>query len=69
MMIRIAREGAMPFNPLIPNDETIAAMREARDGKLETVGSGSIDDLLSEIDAEDPEVEEVSAGLETRKAR
>ena len=33
MMIRIAREKAMPFNPFVPNKETIAAMREARAGK------------------------------------
>ncbi|MGO8693473.1 MAG: type II toxin-antitoxin system RelB/DinJ family antitoxin, partial [Rectinemataceae bacterium] len=30
MMIRIAREKALPFEPLIPNAETIAAMKEAR---------------------------------------
>ena len=69
MMIRIAREKAMPFNPLVPNEETIAAMQEARAGKLEKVGSGSIDDLLSDIDADDPDDEEVSAGLKTGKAR
>jgi DNA-damage-inducible protein J len=38
MMIRIAQEGAMPFNPLIPNEETIEAMKEARAGKLVKVG-------------------------------
>ncbi len=69
MMIRIAREGAMPFNPLVPNDETIAAMREARAGKLEKVGSGSIDDLLSDIDAGDPDDKEIPARPQARKAR
>ena len=34
MLTRVAREKALPFDPLIPNDETIAAMREARGGKL-----------------------------------
>jgi DNA-damage-inducible protein J len=28
MMVRIAREKAMPFEPLVPNKETIAAMKE-----------------------------------------
>jgi len=34
MMVRIAREKALPFEPLAPNPETVAAMREARKGKL-----------------------------------
>jgi len=34
MMVRIAREKALPFEPLVPNPEAIAAMREARKGKL-----------------------------------
>jgi len=29
MMMRIAKEKALPFEPLIPNDETIEAMRAA----------------------------------------
>ena len=34
MMTRIAREKSLPFEPLAPNAETIAAMREARGRKL-----------------------------------
>ena len=34
MMVRIAREKALPFEPLTPNPETVAAMREARNRKL-----------------------------------
>jgi DNA-damage-inducible protein J len=34
MMTRIANEKALPFEPLVPNAATIAAMREARAGKL-----------------------------------
>ncbi|MBV8764297.1 MAG: type II toxin-antitoxin system RelB/DinJ family antitoxin [Hyphomicrobiales bacterium] len=34
MMVRIARERALPFEPLVPNAKTIAAMRQARRGKL-----------------------------------
>ena len=33
MMTRIAREKALPFEPLIPNDVTIQAMKDARSGK------------------------------------
>ena len=34
MMVRIAREKALPFEPLVPNAKTIEAMREARKGRL-----------------------------------
>ena len=36
MMIRIAREKALPFEPLIPNATTIAAIKEARRGGLKS---------------------------------
>jgi DNA-damage-inducible protein J len=38
MMVRIAKEKALPFEPLVPNDETIEAMKAARRGELTTVG-------------------------------
>lgn len=38
MMVRIAREKALPFEPLVPNDETIEAMKAARRGELVTAG-------------------------------
>jgi len=50
MMTRIAREKALPFDPLIPNAETIDAMREARRGNTETV---TLDELRSVLDADD----------------
>lgn len=34
LLTRVAREKALPFEPLIPNATTIAAMREARAGNL-----------------------------------
>ena len=34
LLTRVAREKALPFAPLIPNAETIAAMKEARTGNL-----------------------------------
>ncbi|MDP1679803.1 MAG: type II toxin-antitoxin system RelB/DinJ family antitoxin [Candidatus Nitrotoga sp.] len=33
MLTRIAREKALPFEPLIPNEKTIKAMKQARSGK------------------------------------
>jgi DNA-damage-inducible protein J len=50
MLTRIAREKALPFEPLVPNDVTIEAMKEARRGNLETV---TLDELQAELDAED----------------
>jgi antitoxin component of RelBE/YafQ-DinJ toxin-antitoxin module len=34
-------DGALPFEPLIPNAETIEAMKAARRGELVTVGEPS----------------------------
>jgi DNA-damage-inducible protein J len=39
LMVKIAREKALPFEPLVPNEETIEAMKAARRGELVTVGS------------------------------
>ena len=51
MLTRVAREKALPFEPLIPNETTIAAMREARAGNLPRVGT--VDELLAELHAGD----------------
>lgn len=51
MMTRIAREKALPFDPLVPNDETIEAMLAARQGQL--VSIGGIDNLLTDLNADD----------------
>jgi DNA-damage-inducible protein J len=50
MLTRVANEGALPFEPLVPNAETIAAMREARKGKLPSFEN--IESLLADLDAE-----------------
>lgn len=50
LMTRIAREQALPFEPLIPNEETIAAMRAARRGELVTAGKP--DNLLASLNAD-----------------
>ncbi len=51
MMVRIARDKAMPFEPLTPNAETIEAIRAARRGELTTAGSP--DQLLASLNADD----------------
>ena len=38
MLVKIAKEKALPFEPLVPNEETIEAMKAARRGELVTVG-------------------------------
>ncbi|MQT75634.1 MULTISPECIES: type II toxin-antitoxin system RelB/DinJ family antitoxin [Pseudomonas] len=51
MMTRIAQEKALPFEPLVPNAETVAAMKEARRGKLKKFAT--IDDLMADLHADD----------------
>ena len=51
MMVRIAREKALPFEPLVPNPETVAAMREARGGKLPRFKD--VDALMKDLNAGD----------------
>ncbi len=51
MMVRIATEKSLPFEPLIPNAETIAAMEDARAGRLITVGHPN--NLLASLNEED----------------
>jgi DNA-damage-inducible protein J len=51
MLTRIAKEKALPFDPLIPNEETIAAMKKARKGGLPSVTS--VDALLADLHADD----------------
>ncbi len=51
MMTRIANEKALPFEPLVPNAETIAAIKEARRGNLPSFDS--VDALLADLNEED----------------
>ena len=51
MMTRIATEKALPFEPLVPNAETIAAIKEARRGNLPSFDS--VDALLADLNEED----------------
>ena len=50
LMIRIAREKQLPFEPLVPNAETIAAMEEARRGGPKSVAT--VDELFADLNAE-----------------
>ncbi|MHB1592325.1 MAG: type II toxin-antitoxin system RelB/DinJ family antitoxin [Sulfuricella sp.] len=50
MLTRVAREKSLPFDPLVPNAETIEAMKEARRGNLETV---TLSDLQAVLDVDD----------------
>ena len=47
MLTRVAREKKLPFEPLIPNDENILAMNEARANKLEAFDS--VDSLMADL--------------------
>ncbi len=51
LMLRVAQDKALPFEPLIPNAATIAAMEESRRGELIRVGT--IEDLMAELNADD----------------
>lgn len=51
LLTRIAREKALPFEPLVPNAETIAAMKEARGGNLPSFSS--VDELMADLNAKD----------------
>ena len=49
-MTTSARGKALPFEPLIPNETTIAAMREARAGNLKSFDS--VGALMADLNAE-----------------
>jgi DNA-damage-inducible protein J len=51
LMVRVAAEKALPFVPLIPNRETVAAMKAARKGALTKVRSA--DELFDRLNADD----------------
>ena len=51
MLTRIALEKALPFEPLVPNATTIAAIKEARQGGLKSFAS--VKDLMADLNADD----------------
>jgi DNA-damage-inducible protein J len=50
LMVKIAADKALPFEPWTPNTKTIEAMKAARRGELVTVGS--VDNLLASLNAD-----------------
>ncbi len=51
LLTRVAKEHALPFDPLIPNAETAEAMKEARRGK--PASFDDIDALMADLNADD----------------
>jgi DNA-damage-inducible protein J len=51
LMVRVAKDKALPFAPLVPNEETIKAIKAARRGELKTAGSA--DKLLARLNEDD----------------
>jgi DNA-damage-inducible protein J len=49
MLTRVAREKALPFEPLVPNQKTIEAMKDVRAGKVDPV---SLSDMQAEFDSD-----------------
>ena len=52
LLTRVAKERALPFEPLVPNQKTIEAMKEARRGQLKSFKTvqALMDDLNDEND-------------------
>jgi DNA-damage-inducible protein J len=51
LLVRVAREKALPFEALVPNETTIAAMREGR--TLKGSGVATVKELMAELNADD----------------
>jgi DNA-damage-inducible protein J len=51
LLIRVAREKALPFDVRIPNAETAAAIEEARQGKLKSFNS--VEELMKDLNEDD----------------
>lgn len=51
MLVRTVAERALPFDPLVPNEKTIRALKAARRGKL--TKAGNLDALMAGLDADD----------------
>ena len=49
LLTRVAREKALPFEPLVPNAVTIDAMKDARRGGLKSFAT--VEDLMADLNA------------------
>ena len=51
LLTKVAREHVLPFDPLIPNAETIEAMKAARRGNLPSFAT--VGELMADLNAPD----------------
>jgi DNA-damage-inducible protein J len=51
LLIRVAQDKTLPFEPIVPNKKTLAATRAARRGQL--VNVGKVDKLLESLNEDD----------------
>ncbi|MCY4573744.1 MAG: type II toxin-antitoxin system RelB/DinJ family antitoxin [Gemmatimonadetes bacterium] len=51
LLTKVAHEKPLPFAPLIPNEDTIEAMREARRGNLPHFSN--VEDLCDDLNEDD----------------
>jgi len=51
LLTRVAAEKALPFDVKVPNATTVAAMREARAGKVASFRN--VSDLMADLNADD----------------
>jgi DNA-damage-inducible protein J len=51
LLTRVAEEKALPFEVRVPNTRTVAAIREARKGKLPSFRH--VSELMSDLNADD----------------
>jgi DNA-damage-inducible protein J len=58
LMMKIATEKMLPFDPLVPNEETIEAMRAAQKGELIPVVSSA--ELFADLENEDDDEDDAS---------
>jgi DNA-damage-inducible protein J len=59
MLMRVAHDHELPFDPFLPNAETIAAMEEARAGNLQT--ADTIEQFLEAMGANETDRAEGSS--------
>ncbi|AEH63565.1 type II toxin-antitoxin system RelB/DinJ family antitoxin [Zymomonas mobilis] len=51
MLTKVVQEKALPFDPLTPNKKTLAAMKDARAGKMKKFDS--VQSLMDDLHADD----------------
>jgi DNA-damage-inducible protein J len=51
LMMRVVQEQALPFNLLMPNQETVAAIKSARAGQVKSFAN--LQELMGDLHADD----------------